>query len=71
MSRDACDVSICSRNSEGTMAHALTSEVWPDVGYSPQPPREEDALDAIRGVIAGTVLSVLGFWLPLAIVLAH
>jgi hypothetical protein len=68
--RDAWVISIW--NCEGTMAHAITeSELWPDVGFSPRPVRDKDALDAIRGVIAGTVLSVLGFWLPLAVYLTH
>ena len=29
----------------------------------------DDALDAIRGIMAGTILSVLLFWIPLAIAL--
>jgi hypothetical protein len=29
----------------------------------------DDALDAIRGVMAGTILSILLFWIPLAIAL--
>ena len=29
----------------------------------------DDALDAIRGIMAGTLLSMLLFWIPLAIAL--
>ena len=29
----------------------------------------DDALDAIRGIMAGTILSMLLFWIPLAIAL--
>jgi hypothetical protein len=30
----------------------------------------DDPLDSIRGIIAGALISILGFWLPLALVLA-
>ena len=30
----------------------------------------DDPLDPMRGVLIGTLMSVLGFWLPLALVLA-
>jgi len=29
--------------------------------------RSDDALDPMRGIVFGTLLSVLGFWLPLAL----
>jgi hypothetical protein len=31
----------------------------------------DDALDPIRGILFGTLLSVLGFWLPLALTLSR
>jgi hypothetical protein len=33
--------------------------------------RYDDALDAMRGVMAGTILSMLLFWMPLAIALTR
>ncbi len=30
-----------------------------------------DALDPVRGILFGMLLSVLGFWLPLALALTH
>jgi hypothetical protein len=53
-------------------AVALTNEVWSAI-TPPQRPKgdSDDALDAIRGIIVGTLLSMLGFWLPLAIALAR
>lgn len=30
----------------------------------------DDPLDSIRGIIAGALISILAFWLPLALVLA-
>lgn len=57
---------------EPAIAVSLTNDVWSIV----EPPRRskgdsDDALDAIRGIIIGTLLSMLGFWLPLAIALAR
>ncbi|HLX29749.1 MAG TPA: hypothetical protein VKV24_14810 [Casimicrobiaceae bacterium] len=31
----------------------------------------EDALDPIRGILAGTLISIVGFWLPLALALTR
>jgi hypothetical protein len=39
--------------------------------YVRRPPFREDALDSIRGVMIGALLSIAGFWLPLAFVLTH
>jgi hypothetical protein len=30
----------------------------------------DDSLDAIRGILFGAAISLLGFWLPLALILA-
>jgi hypothetical protein len=37
----------------------------------PSRPDSNDGLDAIRGVITGTLLSLLAFWLPLTLLLTH
>lgn len=34
-------------------------------------PPADDQLDAIRGILFGTLLSVVGFWLPLAVALTY
>jgi len=57
------------------MAHTLTHDGRPAESYSRHrtrannPTLADDPLDAARGVIFGVLISVLGFWLPLAIVL--
>jgi hypothetical protein len=54
-----------------TAANALTTDVCLAVGVWRRPPGDDGALDAIRGIIVGTLVSVLGFWLPLAIALVR
>ena len=57
------------------MAHTLTHNGRPAVSFSRQrtraynPTLADDPLDAARGIIFGVMISVLGFWLPLAIAL--
>lgn len=34
-------------------------------------PLADDPLDAMRGILFGVAISALGFWLPLALFLAH
>ena len=55
---------------EAIMAYTLTTDVWPRVGFSRRPFNDDDPLAAMRGIIIGTLISVFGFWLPLAFVLA-
>jgi hypothetical protein len=31
----------------------------------------DDALDAMRGIVCATLVSVLGFWIPLAVALTR
>ena len=54
------------------MAHALAHRAGTPTyrGDRRSVPRD-DALDPIRGIIIGVLLSVAGFWLPLALFLAH
>jgi hypothetical protein len=56
---------------EAIMAHALAHRArTPTFRVHRSRPRE-DALDPMRGIIMGVLLSVAGFWLPLALILAH
>jgi len=57
---------------ESRTAVALTNEVWSAITPPRQPKCDsDDALDAIRGIIVGMLLSIVRFWLPLAIALAR
>jgi len=57
--------------SEATVAHVLLNDPWSTAGTLRRPRRDDDALDAIRGIIMGTLLSLAAFWMPLAIALTH
>jgi len=52
-------------------AVALSVNLWLAAATSGPPRRSDDALDAMRGIVAGVLLSTLAFWLPLAIALAR
>jgi hypothetical protein len=56
---------------EATMAHTLTNDVWLEAGFLRRPRHDDDALDAIRGIILGSLVSLLVFWLPLAVALVR
>jgi len=56
---------------EATMAYTLTKEIWSAAGLLRRPVVDGDPLDAIRGIIIGSLLSVLLFWMPLAIALTR
>ena len=49
----------------------LANDVWPKADFVRRPHFEDDPLAAIRGIIMGTVMSLLVFWMPLAIALAR
>jgi hypothetical protein len=53
------------------MAHTLTTRLWPSTAKARPLPSEDDPLDAIRGIIFGVLLAIVGFWLPLAFVLTR
>jgi hypothetical protein len=55
---------------EDTMAYTLAPEVWSATGFA-RGQDDRDPLDAIRGIMMGTLLSVLAFWMPLAIALTR
>lgn len=50
------------------MTHTLSAILHPAAVRSKSTYRVDDPLDAMRGIIFATLASVLGFWLPLALV---
>lgn len=52
-------------------AVALTVNLWLAAASSGQPCRNDDPLDAMRGITTGVLLSTLVFWFPLAIALVR
>ena len=56
---------------KATMAYMLTHDFWPAAGSLRRPYSDDDPLAAMRGIIMGSLLSILGFWLPLAIALTR
>ena len=53
------------------MVHSMVHGVRTPVTYVRRRPPRGDALDPIRGILIGALLSMAGFWLPLALLLAH
>ena len=56
---------------EATVAHVLTNDIWSTAGALRRPHRDDDPLDAMRGIIMATLLSLITFWMPLAIALTR
>jgi hypothetical protein len=56
---------------EATVAHILTNDFWSAAGILRRPYVDEDPLAAVRGIMMGTLLSLLVFWMPLAIALTQ
>jgi hypothetical protein len=52
------------------MANAISRPVFGSVSFRPRLNHGDDPLDAMRGVIFGSLLSLLLFWFPLAAVLS-
>ena len=49
------------------MASMVTQDIWPLAGESwRRPHSDDDPLDAIRGILFGTLASIIAFWIPLA-----
>ena len=70
--RHGATLGICLHpECEATVAHVLTNDVWSTAAVLRRLHRDEDPLDAIRGIIMGTLLSLITFWMPLAIALTH
>jgi len=55
---------------EDTMPYTLAPDVFSATRYARRQ-GDEDPLDAIRGIMMGTLLSILAFWMPLAISLTR
>lgn len=53
------------------MAHALSHRAATPTHRVSRPVPRDDALAPIRGIVIGALLSIVGFWLPLALVLAR
>lgn len=53
------------------MAYILTNDLWLTAGSLRRPFADDDPLAAMRGIMMGTLLSLLVFWMPLAIALTH
>jgi hypothetical protein len=53
------------------MASTLINDGWPVAGFGRRGRGDGDALDAIRGIIIGSVLSMLTFWMPLGVMLTR
>ena len=53
------------------MAHVVTTDIWSTAGLLRRPHRDDDPLDAMRGIIMATLLSLITFWMPLAIALTR
>ena len=53
------------------MAHALTQGIRTSHAHERRMPAVDDSLNPIRGIVIGTLLSIIGFWLPLALVLTR
>ena len=51
------------------MPYTLTHDAWASAGFLRRQRFEGDPLDAVKGIFAGTLMSVLLFWVPLAIAL--
>jgi hypothetical protein len=55
----------------GPGAHLLTNDIWATAGVLRRPQRDDDPLDAMRGIMMATLLSLITFWMPLAIALTR
>ena len=51
------------------MTHTLSAILHPAAVRPQRLYRVDDPLDAIRGIVFATLAALIGFWLPLAIVL--
>ncbi len=56
---------------EATVAHILGNDVWSAAGTLRRPYRDDDPLAAMRGIMLSTLLSLMAFWMPLAIALTR
>lgn len=68
--RDA-RTNLHKREREATVAYILTNDFWSTAGALRRPYADDDPLAAMRGIMMGTLLSLLVFWMPLAIALTQ
>lgn len=54
---------------KATMAYILTHQFWPATGSLRRPYSDDDPLAAMRGILMGSLISLVAFWLPLAFAL--
>jgi len=54
-----------------TNVHTATNGLWPLAAVVRRPRHDDDPLAAMRGIIFGTLMSILAFWMPLAIALTR
>lgn len=53
------------------MIYTLIDDAWPSASLLRSLAGDDDPLDALRGIMMGALLSMLTFWMPLAIVLTR
>lgn len=53
------------------MAVTLVDDVWPSASLLCRFSGDADPLAALRGIMLGALLSILAFWMPLAISLTR
>lgn len=53
------------------MTYALTNEAWLSACLQSRLAGDDDPLDALRGITLGALLSMLMFWMPVAIALTR
>lgn len=53
------------------MAHTLAHDMRTTASRVRRPLPREDVLDPVRGILIGALLSIAGFWIPLAYLLTH
>jgi hypothetical protein len=54
-----------------TNVNTATNGLWPLAGVVRRRRHDDDPLAAMRGIIFGTLMSILAFWMPLAIALTR
>lgn len=52
------------------MRYPLAQDIGGSTPFGPRR-RVDDALDPIRGILVGALISIVGFWLPLALALSR
>jgi hypothetical protein len=57
--------------STATNVNAATCGRWPIAGVARRRRHDDDPLAAMRGIIFGSLVSLLAFWMPLAIALTR